>query len=134
MTGKIGLWKVSIKELGEIKAKEIVGRKQVVFVNRRPYFQPPTDNLQRFEEFMRRYKDYPTRKHRIAKEGSHYDPMYRRKILNDGEALSKLRAIARRSQTQAVYMVDEEPDRPDVDILIEIATYMIGQGVSGWRI
>lgn len=131
MTERIGLWKVSIEELDEIKAQKTVGRKQVVFVNRRPYFQPPTDNLERFEDFMRRYKDHPTRRHRIAKEGSHYDPMYRRKIMNDSEALSKLRAIARKSLKQAVYMVDEEPDRPDVDILIDIATYMIGQGV--WR-
>lgn len=128
---EIGLVKVSVKELDEIKARDKPNRKQIVFVNRRPYFQPPEDTVRRFNDFMRRYQAHDTRKHRIALEGSHYDSMYRRKIMNSGESLSKLRGIARRSQERTIYMVEEETDRPDVDILIEIATYMIGQDV--WR-
>jgi len=131
MSVQLHLEKVSLAQLGEIKRTEKIGRKQVVFVYRRPYFQPPEETVQRYERLMRAYPRLtPIQRMRRATRGSNFDTRLRRRILHDSESIKKLRQIAVRSLSKPVYLVDEKPDRPDVDILISLCKYFIGSG--GW--
>jgi hypothetical protein len=123
-----GIEKITPERLREIRKTAKLQRPQVIFVNRRPHFQPEPSILEEFNDYKRRFsnKDDPIKP---ALEGSHYEAHYRRKIGRDGKALSKLRSMVERSKRQSIYLIEEDKDRPDVDILLDIIRIRKNHGV-----
>ena len=123
-----GIHIVSVMELKKIRRKT---KKPVTvyFINRRTYFQPYVDTVKRYEEIYRRFssKD-PENRLRIAMDGSNYEQMYRRKLMNTGRALAKMRTMALKSRKKPVYLISEN-SFPDAKIIKEIVEKQIGNEV-----
>uniref|UniRef100_A0A6M3K2V7 Uncharacterized protein n=1 Tax=viral metagenome TaxID=1070528 RepID=A0A6M3K2V7_9ZZZZ len=123
-----GIHIVSIMELKQVR-KQSKKPVTVYFINRRKYFQPYPDTMKRYDNIYRRFssKD-PENRRRIAMDGSSYENMYRRKIMNTGRALAKMRTMAEKSREKPVYLVSEN-DFPDARIIKEIVEAQIGNEI-----
>ena len=104
-------------------------RTPMVYPSEDKLFQPPEDTLRRFNEFLRRF-GARSEALKFALMGSHYNAMYRRKILGSSEALSVMRSMVDLSKSgeYGAYFVRDSV-RPDADILYDICKVRINDGV-----
>lgn len=129
-----------IKVISPEEAKEIEKRQKMLHVpkkDRTPIiypstnklFQPPEDTLRRFNDLLRRF-GARSRALEFSLSGSHYDAMYRRKILGSSEALSVMRSMVQLSKSgeYGAYFV-KDSIRPDANILLDICKARINGGV-----
>ena len=135
-----GVARVLIKVVSPEEAKEIEKRQKslhvpkkdrtpMVYPSKDKLFQPPEDTLRRFNDFLRRFGDR-SRALEFALMGSHYDAMYRRKILGSSETLSVMRSMVNLSKSgeYGAYFVRDSV-RPDADILYDICKARVNGGV-----
>ena len=101
----------------------------MIYPSKDKLFMPPEDTLRRFNEFLRRF-GARSEALKFALMGSHYNAMYRRKILGSSEALGVLRSMVERSKSgeYGAYIVKDSV-RPDADILYDICMARINGGV-----
>ncbi len=126
---------ISIDEAKEIEKRERSikvpkkYRTPILYPSKDILFAPPEDTLHRYNDYMRRYGDR-VRAKEFALIGSHYDAMYRRKVLGSTEAMGVLRDLVDRSKIGdiASYIV-RDSDRPDADILYGICDKQVSNGV-----
>ncbi len=123
-----GISKITVDDLRKIRETSKPKKRQIVFVNRRKYFMPPNDVIESYADLYRRFKDSSRRK-QYAMNGSHYDMLYRLKLTKDSKALSKMRSIAQLGRTENIYLVVDNADTPDADIIIDIIKTMVNNGV-----
>ena len=121
---------VTFKELRDMKVATIDPRPKVIFVERRESLRPPKDKIEKYEELLRRMKDSrgtDAEKQQRAADASHYDRLYRHKLLNSGESLKTLRELAGISRERLVVLVQNN-DRPDSQIIKNICEFMKAGG------
>lgn len=98
-----------------------------MWVNRLEPFKPDQSVVARYADILRRYGTKPNAV-KFALQGSNYDANYRMMINRDSKAVAKLRELSGLAKVDPVYLVSEN-DLPDISILIDMATVMVGAGV-----
>ena len=120
----------TFKQLREMNVSTMKPRPKVVFVERRESLRPPEDKIRKYEELLRRMKDSrgtDADKRQRAADGSHYDALYRHKLLNNGKSLKTLRELTGISRERLVVLVQVN-DRPDSEIIKNICEFMKAGG------
>lgn len=118
---------VTPKEMREIRQTTKVKRRQVVWVQNKPAFQPPQDVVETFNELLRRLAGSRDA-YKKALYGSKFETRYRHKLLNDSAAIRLLKSIAARSKRETVYLVTKR-NTPEAQIIVSICKEMIGKNV-----
>ncbi len=109
------------------KVKKVDKGAIIHFINRQPAFKPNPEFVAKYDDILRRYGTHPNAR-KYAEQGSYYFENYRRIINRDSRAIGLLREMAVKAKTEPVYLV-KETDKPDIDILMEMANHMVGAGV-----
>ena len=118
---------ITFGEFRKIKLSELKPKPKIIFVNRRKMFKPYSEVLKEYKDLLRRLGSKPYAKD-SALNGSHYDMMYRRRIINDKNSLRELRKLCEITRVKDVYMVIDK-DRPDAEILINICNIYMGNNI-----
>jgi len=112
---------VTFNELRKMKVSTMEPRPRVVFVNRRKAFQPPVDTLEKYNKLKKMQEDNP---YIDPQRGDIYKKRYWQKIIHSSDAMTQLRRLAEESRKRLILMVKDK-DRPDGEILVELATHLM---------
>jgi len=118
---------IDVKQVAKVKKTDKSAT--IVYVNRLDEFKPNVETANKYMDLLRRFGTNPNAV-KFALQGSYYDATYRNHINRDSRAIKTLREIAVKAKTEPVYLVKEN-ELPDINILVDMATIMVGAGV--WK-
>jgi len=109
--------------VSEEEAKKISKPNLFVYVNRRQDFKPPKHLVDNYNDILKRMGTKPMARE-FANNGSHYDFIYRKHILDNSKTKGELRKLAMEAKEHDVFLVGDV-DRPELYILVDIAKTMV---------
>lgn len=124
-----GIRTITFKEFKALGVSKMKPKPKVVFINKREAFNPPDDNIDRFNDLLRRFsserRHTPESAKGTALYVSNYDVAYRRKIMRNAKAMKTMRKLSELSRKRLVYLVSTN-DLPNGAIIADICKALFG--------